>query len=204
MYEIFSNTQQKQIKALIKKDKATIIAFYKENYPKVYKYIISHGGNEVEVKQVIHDAILRLIPYLERQPNRDLKSGINGLFFGFVKNIWKELLKEKGKKSNGFVLSDDVEISSIEDYLQKDYAEEQIARQRFKLLYQVVGMLGENCRIILTLYLKHDYGYNEIAEILASSYDSIKVRKHKCEKKLIKKIIEHPDFRELKAEGYEG
>ncbi len=159
-----------------------------EQLPVISYYIIKNGGNEEDAKDLFQDALFILIERV-RAGNLILVSSLSTYLYAICKNLWKMVI-EKRKAAHNYQ-SHILSIRHSDDFTER--ADHQFYERIFMLSYQE---MDDQCRTILKMYWK-EIPPEKIATVLDYSYAFLRKKKSKCMKELKRKIMSHPDYKEL-------
>jgi RNA polymerase sigma factor (sigma-70 family) len=143
-----------------------------KGYPAVRKFIINHGGNEDDARDIFQEA---LVVFCSKagEPDFTLTAQISTYLYSVCRFKWKDQLEAKGKF---ITLADD--YSDGEDNLK--FSENDVEDQ-FAFLDKILLEIGNNCRKILEAYYFHKNSMEEIARQFGyNSQGSAKNQKYKC------------------------
>ncbi|CAL2101327.1 Sigma-70 family RNA polymerase sigma factor [Tenacibaculum sp. 190130A14a] len=164
------------LKALVKEDKRTILTIYKNNLPKVKKFVLHNNGNIEDAEDVFQKALLQIAMRYKKE-KFCITTSFDAYLFTVCKNLWRrELNKHKNKVTNSEV----VELANEE----RDSSLALVEQKRQELFIEKMNEISENCRKILFMF----FAKTSYAEIVASTeYNSetvVRQRVFKCKKKL--------------------
>jgi len=131
--------------------------FYRENFPRIYKYSYRFVGNSEEAEQLTQEAFKNLYAALV---NGKRVSDMSALAFRITHNICINYLK-RDKRQKSIIMqrtqAHPESVSSTEDSV--------IAKQQLEFLRQSILGLPKRDQQCLFLYLE-GFSYNEIATIV--------------------------------------
>ena len=170
-------------------DHKVLRAVYKNDYPQVENYILHSAGNKEEAKDIFQEALL--VTYQKvSQPGFCLSCQLSTYIFAVARRLWlKKLRDERPLALQTVGMVDDIEEEGIEELIRR--------MKRFKLYEDKFAQLSEGCRKLLQLFLqgtpaeviRQQFGYSSI------SYT--RKRKCQCKAKLIKLVMEAPEYKDL-------
>ena len=160
---------------------STMLKFmYSSFFPKVKKFILSRGGNEVEAKDIFQDSIIVFYQNVVAQ-KFEQKAKISTYLFTLARNMWINRQKRLAKLSN----LDAVDFPGLKDQ-PIDYL---LATERNEFALELMKVLSEDCRKILTLSIYQKYSMKKICEIMGYQNEQVaRNKKSKCLKYLKKAI----------------
>jgi len=178
------------LNALLEGNSEQIQEIYSLYYPKVRHFILNNKGQETDVDDIFHDALLYL---LATAKERTLKiESFEAYFFTICKNLWRRALKIKKNR----VIKDDTY-----HYVDKqtDLGMFIIEQQRFDLYTEKYQELSQNCKDVLSTYF-NGMSYQEILEQLEySTINTVRQRVFKCREKLIQLIKSDSRFKKYNS-----
>jgi DNA-directed RNA polymerase specialized sigma24 family protein len=185
---------EKDIPLLIKtgQDQQVISLLYKNIFPKVKKYVVSHGGIADDASDVFQDSIMYLYSQIVSGKYDEEKYTIYGYLFTLSKNRWLNKLKRSKR------------ITSVENY--DESLAEAISDADFQfvdeintgenLIRSIFSGLGEKCIELLT----YDIFYNMLMEdiVLRMGFPSAgaaKMQLKRCKEKLNLELEQKPEIK---------
>ena len=142
-----------------------------------------------DAKDIFHEALL--VTYQKvSQPGFCLSCQLSTYIFAVARRLWlKKLRGERPLALQTVGMVDDIEEEGIEELVRR--------MKRFKLYEDKFAQLSEGCRKLLQLFLqgtpaeviRQQFGYSSI------SYT--RKRKCQCKAKLIKLVMEAPEYKDL-------
>ncbi|MEM9981431.1 MAG: sigma-70 family RNA polymerase sigma factor, partial [Bacteroidota bacterium] len=136
-----------------------------------------NSGTEEEAKDVFQDA---LIVFWQKARKNDfqLTSKISTYLYSVCLNLWRKELERKSRLSN------EEKDGVTEITWEKE--------EKFRLIHQCLGKLGETCRKVLYYYYFDGLSMQDIAEKLGfANADTAKTKKYKCKKELDEIVKTH-------------
>lgn len=153
-----------------KGDERALDYLYKKYYRMMTNVVIKNNGTEEEAKDVYQEALLA---FWQKAASGKLvlTSKISTFLYSICLNQWRKELDRKSRLSNEEVDSEEYQTHENEE--------------RYKIVMQCIGDLGETCKKILTYYYFDGLSMTDIAEKLNfANTDTAKTKKYKCKKKL--------------------
>lgn len=146
---------------------------YRHYYPIVTKYVLRNNGNNEEAEDIFQDSLLILNRNIQNDTFKR-ESVVKTYLVGIAKNLWLKKLRDEGKK---------VKISLEGDYVEP---ENETYITNTKLLHDLISLLSEDCRRILTNFYFHKKNMSEIKAIFNLNSDqAARTKKYRCLTKLI-------------------
>lgn len=138
--------------------------FYRENYPRIYRYTFRLVGNSEEAEQLTQDSFKNLYAvFADGTRVTDVKA----LAYRIAHNACMNFIKRDEKLKN--ILSQKTCLPRLSAPSAEDVL---IAKQRLELLRQAILSLSKRDQQCLLLYWE-GYSYKEIAEIVQIRRTSI-------------------------------
>lgn len=158
---------------------------YKKLLPKIVKFVKSKGGNRVQAEDCFQDAVVSLINKVKRNEYKE-DSSIDNYVFMVARNRWYNMATRVKSRETELGTHD-----ASEDGLEYLFEEEKMS-----VIHEVLEMLGEQCKKLLTLYAYENKKMAEIKDILGlKSEEVVKSTKYRCKKKMKKILKEHPEYK---------
>lgn len=174
-------------------DERVIAFIYKHFFDPVKIYIVQNSGTEDDAKDTFQEAVIALY---RKVTNKNLaleKSSLKTYFISICKLMWLKSLERKRKKPED-------ELKEEVLSLQEELNDEIEITQRYKLYQDHFQKLSEDCRKLLTMFLKK-VPVKEITLKMNFSSDSYtKKRKFQCKEKLIERIKNDRNYNDLTNE----
>ncbi|TSE07884.1 RNA polymerase sigma factor [Aquimarina algiphila] len=185
-----SQRDDKILEGIISGNPFVIKSFYQENLSCIRKHIMTHYGNEEDVKDIFQDAMI--IIYQKSVLNLlHFNSSLEAYFYGICKNLWRNRLRRKHKIIHDTAL--------LEDLLDRLYVSDpqNIEGKDRKDIYQKYFLkLNDSKRQLLHLSLEGK-STKEISKITGYTENYAKKKKCTSKKDLMKMIQKDPIYKEL-------
>ena len=171
------------LEKISKGDESALDYLYKKHFKMMTNIVLKNNGTEEEAKDVYQEA---LIAFWQKviSGNLVLTSKISTFLYSICLNQWRKELDRKSRLSN-----DEVERETFQTHDEKE---------RYHIVMQCIGELGDTCKRILTYYYFDGLSMADIADKLNfANTDTAKTKKYKCKKKLdslIKERYSTTDF----------
>jgi RNA polymerase sigma factor (sigma-70 family) len=184
---------EKDIPNLIKigKDQQVISLLYKTIFPKVKKYIISHGGIGDDASDVFQDAIMYLYTQIMNGKYNDEKYTIYGYLFRLSINRWLN----KIKKNKRILSVENFEDSFSDTVSEEDFQFIEQSKKEENLIRSVFSEMGEKCIEILNYTIFYNMLMEDIALRMGfSSVGAAKMQLKRCKDKLNLELEQKPEL----------
>ncbi len=173
---MLKSNQDELLKQLIKQDSAAITSLYKDHYLKIRNMVNKNNGHDEDAEDLFQETIVTLLHNVSK-PGFQLTATIGTYLYSIAYKKWLYLLRQK-KSINKSKLTMPIP-QEIEEEEWNDLATEQE-----KKLSNAFAKIGEDCQKVITAFYYDNKSLKEIAQIMDYSLDFIKVKKHRCMKKL--------------------
>lgn len=166
--------------------------FAREEWGKVLNLLKnSFSLSEEDCEDVFQESFLILFDKNRNGELKDLTSSLSTFFIGICKNKAKELIR---KKNHLIGVDDDSTLDALNDVrddkldnLLSFDPDKSLRETKEAIVRQIIRDLPEPCNKILWGFFRDNHKIKELAEMLNSTEDSIKVRKHRCQQKFRKR-----------------
>jgi RNA polymerase sigma factor (sigma-70 family) len=176
------------IEGIRKRDHKILTDIYRQYYPIVLGYIIRHGGDEAEAKDVFQESIIVIFKY-SQEDKLDIREDFGSFLMGIAKRIW---LKHLRRISTHERYLDQAEFENSEVHPSDQELEYET---EMSLLRKHIVKLGRECQKVLML-VAEGFKNEEIAEKMEyKSEKTVRTKKYKCKETLIKYIKDDPAYR---------
>lgn len=177
--------------SLLKNDEKGVLKIYEELFPKIKKFVLSHGGEEQDAKDVMQKALLQ-VAVRARVNGFKINTSFEGYFFITSRNVWfRELKKQKTEVTN----------YNFSDHISKeqDIADSAVEQEKWELFEEKMKLLSDNCRKLLGMFFKK-INYKEIVKELGYATENVvKQRIFKCKARLKEIIQSDSRFKDLRG-----
>lgn len=154
---------------------------YKEEFPKMQKYVFKNNGNEADAMDVFQETIMVFFSHVKLGKFKE-EYDIGAFMFVVGRNIWR-------KKNKNKILQEPIEADYNGYCLSEDPYEEIFSNEKKDLIKQLFFQLGENCKAILSAVIYDRLSMREIADKYGyASEVTAKTRHYKCKQRLIKLV----------------
>ncbi len=167
------------VDAIRQGDKDALVQLYKDNYISVRNYVLKNNGNSDDAEDILQDASIAVWEKI-RNDSLELKARLSTIVFAIAKNQWLKRLGKLGRQVN---------MDGINTEKMTEQAEEFPAHDR-KLVVEMMNLLGDKCRELLTLFYFDGLDMSSIAEKMNyNNADTVKAKKHQCFKHLQEQFL---------------
>jgi len=153
------------------------------------KFIFRRGGSIQLAEEVLHEALYRFFVKVQNTPDFTLQKSVESVVFGFIKNVWLEMMRKKKKEQVYLSLDDDdgwaKDKLSDEEYETEFFVEE----VESSALIRLMEKLGKDCKEVLVAFYVYKTSLAEIATELGLKKDYVKLKRFRCLKELREKYF---------------
>ena len=167
--------QQVFFKALKDRSKDAYKELYRISFQEARKYILSKGGNRIDVKDLVQEAFIIFTRKIE-QPGFTLQkqARVQDYLLGIVKICWRRWY-EQNKRTRKALADQDISPEFIAEGEGQDLKKE---------LIKALDLISENCHKLLMDYYFGRFALKDIALEMDYSNSFVKVKKHRCMQEL--------------------
>jgi RNA polymerase sigma factor (sigma-70 family) len=186
-------SEKELIRGIINENNDVILYIYNNSFRPVRHMITNNSGSEEDARDIFQDSLIILYKKLKARSLK-LRCSVSTFIYSIARLLWLKELKTRGMASK-----------SIDDYDGWEDEENNITRmyeenERLKFYRRIFEQLSEDCRKILKMVM-NSYTIAEITSIMGySSEQHTKNRRYRCKKALVNRIIQSPEYYELKNE----
>jgi hypothetical protein len=159
---------------------------YGECYPAIKKYIVHHGGNEQDCKDILHDTYM-IISSKENLSGLFSKKSPAAYYITIGINLWiKEAMRRQ--TYTRCIIEEQMDTNQAGDmdlYM--------VAHQKYDLYWKHFIRMGHECKKILRAFFNRE-NTRQISEKLGLSQDNYYKKKSVCIKYLESKIKKDPKY----------
>ena len=193
MNSYINYTEKELVNGIISENDDVLLYIYKNSYRPVRHLITTNSGNEEDARDIFQDSLVILYKKLKSN-NLKLYCSISTFIYSIAKLLWLKELKIRGKEVKGYNEYDDYADESSNIVKIYEYNE------RLSFYRRIFEQLSEDCKKILKMFMKN-FTISEVTKIMGySSEQHTKNRRYRCKKALVKRIIQNPEYYELKDE----
>lgn len=170
--------RDKQLLERIRKNDRTVLGEIYLKYEKqVFSYIISHGGNEDDAKDMLQEAIIVLWQKVNAG-GFELSAQLSTFLIAVAKNKWRKELRKKSKMSNE-------PIPETGNNYNSDQLDDLLSLEKSDLIQKAFERIKPLCKKLLLLFYFEERSLEEITTILNFSNSNVtKSKKYQCKKSL--------------------
>ena len=172
------------------KDSPVLSELYKYVLPKVKQYILKNQGSLDDAKDVFQEAVIAFFRQVKLGKFKE-EYEISGYIYTASKNFWiTKVRKEKAYDS----------ITSVETFKAEgnDVMEGMILKERSDSVLNLLDLLGDHCKTLLSYSVYDNLSMREIAQKMNyASENAAKTANYKCKKRLVEMIESNEEYAEL-------
>jgi RNA polymerase sigma factor (sigma-70 family) len=186
-------SEKELVRGIINENNDVILYIYNNSFRPVRNMITRNSGSEEDARDIFQDSLIILYKKLKARSLK-LRCSVSTFLYSIARLLWLKELRARGMGSE-----------RIDDYDGCPDEENNITRiyeenERLKFYRRIFDQLSEDCRKILKMVM-NSYTIAEITSIMGySSEQHTKNRRYRCKKALINRIIQSPEYYELKNE----
>jgi RNA polymerase sigma-70 factor (ECF subfamily) len=150
---------------------------YDQYYRRVKRFILSYVRDEWTADDLTQEAFIRIQKSLDSLKD---PSKLSSWIFRVAYNLCQDHFRNRKVSSPRECELDETTIGFEEAIVQKELEQCEMGQ----CVQDVVRLLPESLRSVVTLYDMGELSHREIAEILDITVDNVKVRLHRARKKL--------------------
>ncbi len=156
---------------------------YDVHYSMLEFFILQNSGSQTDAQDTIQETMLVFVNMVHENKYRR-EASIKSMLYSINRNVW---LSELRRRKNRF--QRDQLFESEKEIEVRDYSEELIKMEGYKMMMELFDKLGKGCKSILTLFYFENLSMEEIVEKEnLSSEQVLRNKKYKCMKALTAKI----------------
>lgn len=174
--ETFTNPMgsHDQLRAIRANDEKALQLFYRNNYPKVEKYVLDNNGTRDEAKDVYQEAFIAVWRNLQLDRFEPQHAGsLDGYLYRIAKNKWLDHLRLV-KHQKVIPLSEG--ISETEETTA--VKEEEL--QQLESIKTNIRLLGDMCQKVLERFYYYKDSMRTIADTMKWTEATAKNNKYRC------------------------
>ena len=170
---------QQLVDAIKNGDKDAMVQLYKDNGSSIRNYVLKNNGNSDDAEDVLQDTCIALWEKIQNN-QIELRAKLSTLAFAIARNQWLKRLNK---------LSKSVQIDGINTEKMSAHTDSFQFDDK-KKVQEVLGLIGEKCKELLTLFYFDGFDMNTIAEKMNyNNADTVKAKKHQCFKSLQEQFL---------------
>jgi len=170
---------QQLVDAIKNGEKDAMVQLYKDNVSSIKNYVLKNNGNADDAEDVLQDTCIAIWEKI-RNNQLELKAKMSTLAFAIARNQWLKRLNKLSKNVQMDGINTE-KMTADSDSFQFDDK---------KKVQEVLGLIGEKCKELLTYFYFDGYDMNTIAEKMNyNNSDTVKAKKHQCFKSLQEQFL---------------
>ena len=179
------------VKGILNSEEKDISNIYRLFFPKCLKFVLVNKGDRADAEDVFQKVLMQISVRIKYRELKFINSTFEAYLFTACKNLWRRELNARKRKRS---LNDNF-VEPVSEELDMAFAVLEL--ERWELFNEKLNDLSENCKNVLTLFLKK-VSYSEIIKLLSYSSETVaRQRVFKCKGKLIKSIKSDKRFKNL-------
>ena len=156
-------------------DNSAFEAFYKNYYPRLFRFILRMTRQPDNVEELIQETLLVV---WEKPDGFNHESKISTWVFGIAYNKALKSIAKNARRSN------DVDIDELADSIGDKNANPAKSREDQDWLVAALAILPADQRAVIELTFYHGLSYQDVAKILDCPENTVKTRMFNARKKL--------------------
>ncbi len=163
-------------KALLLNDDKFILKFvYSEVLPIAVKFIVKNNGKKEDAEDLVQDALMALIRYLNTHPYVEI-SNVGGFLIQSVKNLWITKIKKK---------SIEINTEKIPDLSHNEFEKSYLDKEKEDAFNEAFNKLSSVCKELLRLTTWESKNMVEIANMMGfANANTAKSKSYNCRQQL--------------------
>ena len=167
---------QQLVNAIKHGQQDAMIQIYKDNYPSVRAYVLKNNGRLEDVDDILQETCIVIWEKIKRD-ELELKAKIKTIAFAIARNLWLKRLNKNSRIQSIETTKTNSEKMSVNS--------DSMHALDLKIVGQLLDLLGDKCKAILSLFYYDGQDMQSIANILGyNNADTVKAKKHQCFKQL--------------------
>jgi RNA polymerase sigma factor (sigma-70 family) len=181
------------IDGIRKKDRNIIRLIYNTYFPGIERYVLRNSGSRDDASDVFQETMVVLLRTAQKGQDEDIKN-LEAFLFSISKYIWLKRLRDRNRHpllDKPLMMVEESDESEIEEVNEMiDYS------LRLGIFQKHFMNMDEDCRKILAMFFEK-VPMKVIAETLGLKNEHFaRQKKYLCQKTLIEKVRNDPDFLE--------
>jgi RNA polymerase sigma factor (sigma-70 family) len=182
-------SNQELLEGVRTRNAAVLNFIYRNFFPHVEQYVSHGGGTPEDARDVFQESLIIMFRFMQQNPPPEVKD-FNGYLFGVCKNVFLKF-REKRKPNIPLPGEYNYEVIPPPDSVEFD------SNFKYALFQKHFLALDEDSRLVLKMFYEGS-SLKEIAEKMGYKDEGYaKRKKYLCQKMLIERIKEDPEYREL-------
>ncbi len=191
---------QKYIDALLNNDRKLLGELYQKCYPMIRNIVVQNKGTEANAADIFQEALVDLFKRAKAH-QLALAFSICSYIKGMCTHKWQDELKKS--KREGVTFTDFEGQNEKGEDCFKVEEEHHLKQARLDLIKKKLNEMGESCKKLIRLsWTKNAAGKKisteEIAKVLHVTEGYARKKKSECIVKLMKLVMDDPEFSDLK------
>jgi len=177
------------IEGILQSNEKVITEIYSLFFPKCLKFVLQNKGQTVDAEDIFQKVLMQISARIRCKELQVINSTFEAYIFTACKNLWRRELNKRKRVTKTEVK----ELVSEES----DMAYALLEQERWELFKEKLEKLSENCKQVLTLFLKKVSYADIVLQLSYSSETVARQRVFKCKAKLIKSVKSDERFKNL-------
>jgi RNA polymerase sigma factor (sigma-70 family) len=174
----------------LKTRQSYVVRYLSDRYlPMIRLMVTQMGGTSEDAKDIFQDGLIIMMEKIDNN-KLVLSCKFRTFFYSVCENTWKHTLEKRRAAANYF--NRKIDTSSDQDF--SEVYDNQLYEKMFYETFETLDPVGQK---ILKLYWQ-ECSPMEIAEKLGYTYGYVRKKKSECQAELMKRIINHPDYKKIK------
>jgi RNA polymerase sigma factor (sigma-70 family) len=186
---------QKYIEALITNDQALLEELYSKYAGKIKWMVMQNNGNEDDAADIMQESLIAIY-HKAKQGEFKLTCPFEAFLYLICRKKWLNVLSKRKSHGKVTLSEDNRSIPGEDSFLLAE--ESLLHEQRYQLLMEKLGELGESCQELLRLSWSGK-SMEEVAVILDFTYGYARKKKSECMAKLVGLVQKSAEYRTLKS-----
>lgn len=162
---------------------------YRDCYAMIESLVVKNSGSPEQAKDVFHDGVI--VFFNKAKKNLEMTSSIKTYLYSICRNIWLSQLR---KKKRELPLDDKFEYVDVKG----DIFETLVVNERKKIIAELLGQLGGDCKKLLQLFYFNRMKMQKIKEVFnLGSEQAAKNKKSQCLKKLRQMVAQNSTYKNM-------
>jgi len=177
------------INGILHSDEKIITDIYSIFFPKCLKFVLQNKGQQTDAEDIFQKVLMQISARIRCRELKTITSTFEAYVFTACKNLWRRELNKKKRVTN-------VEVKELVSE-ESDMAYALLEQERWELFKEKLEKLSDNCKQVLTLFLKKVSYADIVIQLSYSSETVVRQRVFKCKSKLIKNVKSDERFKNL-------
>ncbi len=176
------------LEGLKHRDHVTLKYIYKNHFPMVLGYILRHGGNEEDAKDIFQETIIVLYKMLQGD-KLCIEEDFGSYLVGVSKRLWLKQIRSNNIHQRF--------VDQLDQEVVENHPSDQEIENEYELgiIRKYVLKLGDDCQKVL-MWGAEGFSSQEIADKLSyKSEKTVRMKKYRCKEYLIRLIKGDPHFK---------